>query len=254
MCWWCFTNQAARTKSDTSSLLLVTLTLMNLPDLEKEIRQSLADFKFDQGEKILFRELSQQLRPDQLSFIRNKAFEISRPFMEKGGVDAIRVHNWLAKIVQAIQPVPKNVIPAANAYFSPGDECRQHIIHLINGAKQSINICVFTISDNRITKAILTAHKKGIVVAIISDNDKANDKGSDIHYLQEQGLNVILDRTSYHMHHKFALFDNAILLNGSFNWTRSASDFNEENILITSDPDLVTQFSRQFSQLLEDLK
>ena len=35
------------------------------------------------------------------------------------------------------------------------------------------------------------------------------------------------------MHHKFALIDNQILLNGSFNWTERAVWENCENLVIT---------------------
>jgi mitochondrial cardiolipin hydrolase len=51
------------------------------------------------------------------------------------------------------------------------------------------------------------------------------------------------------MHHKFAIFDQKILVNGSFNWTHSATQVNEENILVTSDAGLVTEFSQQFEKL-----
>jgi phosphatidylserine/phosphatidylglycerophosphate/cardiolipin synthase-like enzyme len=51
------------------------------------------------------------------------------------------------------------------------------------------------------------------------------------------------------MHHKFALFDDRILLNGSFNWTRSASDFNQENLLVIDHPPLVADYVREFEGL-----
>ena len=43
------------------------------------------------------------------------------------------------------------------------------------------------------------------------------------------------------MHHKFALFDGRRLMTGSFNWTRSASEQNEENLIVTADPVLVAR-------------
>ena len=52
-----------------------------------------------------------------------------------------------------------------------------------------------------------------------------------------------------HMHHKFAIFDGDLLLNGSFNWTRSASELNEENLIITPDPVLVRAFAGRFEEL-----
>tara|TARA_R110001592_G_scaffold341474_2_gene630581 strand:+ start:15757 stop:16116 length:360 start_codon:yes stop_codon:yes gene_type:complete len=112
-----------------------------------------------------------------------------------------------------------------------------------------MDICVFTISDNNISEAILSAHKKGINVRVISDNDKANDKGSDVYYLAEKGVDVKLDTSPNHMHHKFAIFDQKVLVNGSFNWTRSASTVNEENITVLYDASLITSFTTTFESL-----
>lgn len=222
---------------------------MHINELEKILIDSLEDFKLSQDEKASFREFSSSLSDDQLRFIRNKAFELSRDHIEKGGENAIRVHNWLDKLVKVIQPLEKKTQLKPEAYFSPGSGCRDKIISLIKAAKESIHICVFTISDNKITQAILAAHKRGVAITIISDNDKSNDRGSDIDYLSNNGVKVILDQSPYHMHHKFAIFDKRILLNGSFNWTRSATDVNEENITVLADTALVSVFSERFSDL-----
>jgi len=222
---------------------------MQLQELESLLRDSLEDFKLSHDEKVLFRGFSSTLNQDQLGFIRNKAFEISRSYIKEGGENAVRVHNWLDRLVKVIQPLEKKVHIQSEAYFSPGSDCRNKIISLIDSSKKTVDICVFTISDNRITQSILAAHKRGVVITVISDNDKSNDKGSDVDYLSNNGVNVLFDRSSYHMHHKFAIFDGRLLLNGSFNWTRSASDFNEENIMVLSDASLVSQFSKRFAEL-----
>jgi phosphatidylserine/phosphatidylglycerophosphate/cardiolipin synthase-like enzyme len=52
-----------------------------------------------------------------------------------------------------------------------------------------------------------------------------------------------------HMHHKFAVFDRKRLMTGSFNWTRSASEDNEENLIVTPDANLVAAFSARFEAL-----
>ncbi|VAW67570.1 hypothetical protein MNBD_GAMMA09-2281 [hydrothermal vent metagenome] len=227
---------------------------MTLKDLEKILTESLQDFKLDQSEKIKFKELSETLTDDQVGFIKNRAFDLSRPFVEQGGELAVRVHNWLERVIKAIQPVQSGVQIKSSAYFSPGKDCRNNIIRLIKGAKKTVSICVFTISDNKITQAIMDAHNRGIDVSIISDNDKANDRGSDIYQLMDKGLNVILDDSPYHMHHKFMLVDSRVLLSGSFNWTRSASDVNQENILISYDDDLVSLFNQNFEKLKRSFK
>ncbi|WP_461491723.1 phospholipase D-like domain-containing protein [Pontibacter sp. HJ8] len=141
----------------------------------------------------------------------------------------------------------------SHAFFSPGDDCLNAIIDSIDEAGKSINICVFTISDNRISDAIVRAHRRGIRIRIITDNQKLHDMGSDIKELAAMGLEVRTDNTSNHMHHKFSIFDEVRVLTGSYNWTRSAALYNHENILITDNLSIVQDFSREFDRLWPDM-
>jgi cardiolipin hydrolase len=60
---------------------------------------------------------------------------------------------------------------------------------------------------------------------------------------------VRTDTSEHHMHHKFALFDGAFLVTGSYNWTLSAASFNEENIIVSNDRRLIQAFSETFAKL-----
>ena len=134
-------------------------------------------------------------------------------------------------------------------YFSPGEDCVNHIIDLINEAYTQLDICVFTISDDRISRAIVEAMKNGVEIRIISDNFKVEDTGSDIEDLSRVGIPVKLDTSDNHMHHKFMIVDNKIVLTGSYNWTRSAALYNQENILSMDDEEVVSKFSNEFEKL-----
>lgn len=140
-----------------------------------------------------------------------------------------------------------------HAFFSPGDSCLQAIQAGVAGAASSLKICVFTISDDRITQAILQARRRGVDVRILTDNEKLFDKGSDIRQLAAAGIPVRVDESANHMHHKFAIFDNRILLTGSYNWTRSAALYNHENLLVTDQPSLVKDFCGEFDRLWQEL-
>ncbi|MDB5260849.1 MAG: hypothetical protein JWQ14_130 [Adhaeribacter sp.] len=140
-----------------------------------------------------------------------------------------------------------------HAYFSPGDTCLNAIIAAIKSARQSVHICVFTISDDRITRTILQAHRSGIKVRVLTDNEKLYDKGSDIRELAQAGVAVRVDNTTNHMHHKFAVVDNQTILTGSYNWTRSAALYNHENLLVTSEKNIVSDFSREFDRLWAEM-
>ncbi len=93
---------------------------------------------------------------------------------------------------------------------------------------------------------------RGVRVRVISDNDKSGDTGSDVVRLEEMGVDVRLDRSEHHMHHKFAVFDDTKALTGSYNWTRSAARSNRENVLVCDDPRAVDGFAREFERLWRD--
>jgi phosphatidylserine/phosphatidylglycerophosphate/cardiolipin synthase-like enzyme len=220
--------------------------------IEKHLAESFQDFKLSQDEKYSLRGFLENLsnKNEMLAFARNKAFEIYREqALTEDGVN-FKTINWLEKIIKTIDGVRISLsVAQPKSYFSPGDSCANNIIDCIQNAKQTVDICVFTISDNNISEAILSAHLRGIKVRVLSDNFKAEDRGSDIYYLAEKGVPVKLDRSPNHMHHKFAIFDQWILVNGSFNWTRSASKVNEENITVLYDASLLASFSETFESL-----
>jgi len=229
--------------------------------IEFLLAESLKDEKFSKDEKHSLHSLlaSLQNQDEMFSFTRNKAFDLFRSHHNMFPENFVYGANWLERVVKTIDSVKSQFTPhQASAYFSPGKICANQIINSIVGARHSIDVCVFTISDDRISDALLEAHKSEVKVRIISDNDKSNDMGSDIHFLAKQGVPVKLDRSSYHMHHKFALFDQGrdkqFLLNGSFNWTRSASNNNEENITILYDKPLIDSFSNTFDSLWKACK
>ena len=51
------------------------------------------------------------------------------------------------------------------------------------------------------------------------------------------------------MHNKFAIIDNRILLTGSYNWTFSANNRNDENLMVIDDPEIIEIFQNQFINL-----
>ncbi|MEM8594309.1 MAG: phospholipase D-like domain-containing protein [Pseudomonadota bacterium] len=134
-------------------------------------------------------------------------------------------------------------------YVSPGNDCRDALNELMDNAQYSLDICVFTISDNRLSQSIIDAHQRGVAVRIVTDNLKAEDRGSDVYQLAKEGVPLVIDNSPNHMHHKFMIVDGQRLANGSFNWTRSASERNQENVVVHDDPQLISEFDRMFNAL-----
>ena len=136
--------------------------------------------------------------------------------------------------------------------FSPGPACKQRIISTLREANTILNICVFTISDDFIKDAIKAAFDRGVEVRIITDNYKVSDEGSDIEELSLHGIPVRVDESENHMHHKFMVADDEITITGSYNWTRSAERYNQENIVWVKDPMFAKPFNQEFEKLWEE--
>lgn len=187
-------------------------------------------------------------QPQRLAFFRHRAFELARRVLPSSRGN--EVLDWLEEVLKALAQAQSGDGPTlAEAHFSPGDDCQRRIVSLVAHARRTIDACVFTITDNRIALALLEAHHRGVRVRIITDDEKAEDRGSDIHDLAAGGIPIRTDRSENHMHHKFAIFDRAFLLTGSYNWTRSAAALNEENIVVTNDDRLLRAFETTFDKL-----
>lgn len=224
-----------------------------------QIEESIADERLSDDEK---RDLAQALReaspPEEgLRQLRNRAFALVRERLaaSPSAEDMAGLLKWLEGVVRSLDVgrAPQGTA-VASAHFSPGMACLQAIVDRLRAARRQADLCVFTLSDDRITAEVLAAQARGVAVRIVTDNDKEFDAGSDISRLREAGIPVAVDRTDAHMHHKFALFDGTWLLNGSYNWTRSAAQVNEENLVVLNDPGLVRQFQAQFDTLWTRLR
>ena len=221
-----------------------------MPNLEELFRETFADSVFTRTERQALAKILQEeaLSPQELGVLRSKVFDMATDALAEE--QDKRVLRWLyeaAKVLARSAGTGNGY--ATEVHFSPGDGCLHAIQRMLRQATRAVDVCVFTISDDRITRDMIAAHRRGIRLRVITDNDKQFDRGSDIEDLAAAGIPVRVDRTENHMHHKFAVCDARLLLTGSYNWTRSAALYNEENILLTEDPEAVRPFQREFDRL-----
>jgi cardiolipin hydrolase len=217
-------------------------------EIDAWLARSLDDRRFSRSERQALGEfvatLSSSIDRDA---VRRRAFEIARAAL--GQADDLLVLDWLEEVTRVVGKSSEQRPVVAEAYFSPGDDCHRAIGRLLASASKTADICVFTITDDRLADAIIDAHRRGVAVRIITDNDKAEDLGSDVGRFERSGIPTRLDRSPFHMHHKFAILDGATLMTGSYNWTRGAARDNEENLIVTTDPRFLAPFERTFERL-----
>lgn len=225
---------------------------MNTQEIDAIFQTTLDDGRVSRPEKDALIALLDELNPtpDQLAQLRSRAFAAA---MDRATDEPTRaLLGWLEDVVKisARSQPPTRV---AEAWFSPGTTCLEAITRLLGHVQRRADLCVFTITDDRITDQIVAAHDRGVRIRILTDDDKSLDLGSDIRKLAREGIDLAVDDSPHHMHHKFAVFDEATLLTGSYNWTRSAAADNQENLVVTDDPRLVRAFIDAFEGLWQKL-
>lgn len=214
--------------------------------LKTALQASFEDRKLDLKEKAQLLDDYIPLDAQQRAYVRNRAFElVAEVIDEESRRDSLRWLKAVVRVLDSSEPEPIH----CESFFSPGEECINAITNSIRSAQLSLDICVFTISDNRISEAIIAARDRGVSVRIITDNDKTEDRGSDIEMMLQQGIHTRIDNTRHHMHHKFMVVDKVFLITGSFNWTRSASHYNHENIVVVNDKATAKRFVDEFERL-----
>ena len=225
--------------------------MMTLPEIDDWLIRSLADGRLSRGERQGLSEFAAGLEEADREGVRQRAFAVARSAPREGEGGNPGVIDWLEAVLKAVREVePAAARPVvAEAFFSPGEDCPRVIERLVAGTHRSLDICVFTITDDRLASSVLDAHRRKVAVRIITDDAKAEDLGSDVERFERAGIATRVDHSPFHMHHKFAIFDASTLLTGSYNWTRGAARDNEENLIVTTDPRFLAPFQTTFDRL-----
>ena len=189
-----------------------------------------------------------KLNRNHRSILRNDLFEKGKFFEESKSSE--QIVDWLQTCFRLID---KYSFRFNNVYFSPGHEIKNTIATILKEANSTVDLCVFTITDNELAKQIIACHRRRVKVRIVTDDNKVKDKGSEIFKLKRVGIPIKIDHSHYHMHNKFGIIDNRIAITGSFNWTYTATKHNQENLLATSNFDIVKQYNSEFERLWNEM-
>ena len=142
-----------------------------------------------------------------------------------------------------------STLAKTEVYFSLYDNPQKEIIKNINRAQASINIAMYIFTDREIALPLVKAQERGVKVRLYLDKDQVEYQYSQSRFLVQKGIKTRISSNNYIMHHKFAIIDNRLLLTGSYNWTFSANNRNDENLMVIDDPELIEIFQNQFVNL-----
>ncbi len=136
-------------------------------------------------------------------------------------------------------------------YFAPEDEAQAQIIAEIQGAQSRIRFMAFTFTSDEIADAMLERAQAGVVVQGVIEDRNAEREYSEYERLRAEVHDVLPDGNPYVMHHKVIIIDDKTVILGSYNFTASAEDRNDENVLIVHDPEVAALFVEEFGRVYE---
>ena len=98
-------------------------------------------------------------------------------------------------------------------------------------------------------EALVQARKRGVIVKLITDKESLSTLY--IHEMAAWGIKWThhnLTNTAK-MHHKFAIVDQFLLINGSLNWTAKGVKQNHENVIVSGSKVFISEFTVEFEDL-----
>lgn len=156
--------------------------------------------------------------------------------------------------VVAETPNPRVTIDGApiDVYFAPDDNVQANLLDLINNAQKSIYFMAFSFTADPLGEAMRASASNGVVVAGVMESEQVNSNiGTEFDPFSQAQLDVYKDGIRGLMHHKVIILDESIVIFGSYNFTNSAEEKNDETLIVIYDEDIAAQFMAEFSRVYE---
>ncbi|MEM1607459.1 MAG: phospholipase D family protein [Candidatus Bathyarchaeia archaeon] len=139
-------------------------------------------------------------------------------------------------------------IKILGVYFSPRGGCADAIISWINRANTSIYILIYSFTLDSIGKAIIEAYSRGVDVKAVFEKSQITQY-SEYWRLRDAGIPVRNDTNHESMHHKVVIIDGEIVITGSYNWSKTAEEKNNENLIIIRSKDIAEIYREEFEKI-----
>jgi len=133
--------------------------------------------------------------------------------------------------------------------FSRTMDCSSLIEYRITRANESVHVMIYGFTLDDLSKALIDAMRRGVEVKVVIEKENAYWKGSEYERFLQAGVDVRLDGNPYTMHHKVVIVDGKIVVTGSYNWTWSAENRNDENIIILMSRSIAENYEKEIQRV-----
>ena len=133
-------------------------------------------------------------------------------------------------------------------YFASETEVIPILTREINAAQRSIRFMAFSFTVDEMADALIARDAAGVDVRGIFETVGSETQFSELRPLFCAGLDARQDGGLFILHHKVFVIDDRTVVTGSFNFSASATDSNDENLLIVRDADFAAQYTAEFNR------
>lgn len=140
------------------------------------------------------------------------------------------------------------------AFTQADQHPEKQLAAIIDDAKSTLDIAIYSLTYPDIVQAIKNAAKRGVKVRIITDRIQSNGKTQQeaLKLLGSAGIPLKINKHSGLMHLKMTVADGQVATTGSFNYSKSASTTNDEVFVAFRDADIAKSFEAQFEAMWND--
>lgn len=151
--------------------------------------------------------------------------------------------------------MPATTTAEMRVAFTPGDDIAGDIVAAIGKARRQVLVQAYSFTHDAIARALLAAHRRGVDVRLIADREQTEKmERGQVPGLARAGLPVWLDGDHQSAHNKVMVIDAgtpaALVVTGSYNFTRAAQHKNAENVVFISNTTLARQYAQNWQQHL----
>lgn len=119
----------------------------------------------------------------------------------------------------------------------------QEIVRLINSANHYVYFAIYYFTKTDIAEALIRAEKRGVTVWGITDAAASLDSNKNIvDMLRVAGIPIETQRHQDGIMHMKAIVTDGAYASGSYNWTASATEANDEVLEIGTDKSVHDQY------------
>lgn len=147
--------------------------------------------------------------------------------------------------------------------FSPDKDPDDYLLKKIIDAKETLDVMMFTFGSN--SPLLSGVINRFYAVTRVNGEEQRKVKvrvalekrqcqyWSACQTLKTLGIPTKVENTNTNLHHKVGIIDNKRVILGSYNWTLSANEDNDENIIFISNSQIAEYFTETFNDLWDNV-